>query len=116
MIHPMHEMKNTSFTLKCQFMEDNMKKPVFEPVSAEEAKKIRATANDDVPPSGLECSSGSAYAACEGKSEGYWCCEDRGNRYYGRCGYDDNDRPSGSTLPRQLKCKEIPGVFPGRKL
>lgn len=33
------------------------KKPIFQPVSAEEAKRIRATAGKttDYPPSGLEC-------------------------------------------------------------
>lgn len=98
-------------------MKDSTKKPVFEPVSAEEAKKIRATVNNDLPPSGLECSSGDAYSACYDKSLNDWCCEDRGDRYYGRCGYDENDQPSGSTNPRILKCIEKPGVFPGgRKL
>ena len=71
-------------------MEDNKKKPVFEPVSAEEAKKIRATANHDVPPSGLECPSGGdrEYDSCSGKNEGDWCCFDSGNKNYGHCSHE----------------------------
>lgn len=64
------------------------KKVVFEPISAEEAKKIRAAGNDRMyPPSGLECESGGdrLYDPCEGKEEGEWCCYDDGKFVYGKC-------------------------------
>ncbi len=90
-------------------MKDSTKKPVFEPVSAEEAKKIRATAGEDVPPSGLECPSGGdrEYDSCYGKNEGDWCCIDLGEKNFGRCRYE-----SGSYS--KLKCKG-PFIL-GRKL
>lgn len=70
-------------------MESQDKKPVFEPVSVEEAKKIRALAGSEreYPPSGLECSSGSdgRFDPCRYKVEWSWCCWDDGSRHYGRC-------------------------------
>lgn len=66
------------------------KKPIFQPVSAEEAKRIRATAGKttDYPPSGLECTSGeeSRYSACRNKPAQEWCCwNDNSTIRYGRC-------------------------------
>ena len=89
-------------------MKNDSKKPVFEPVSIEEAKKIRATrAEGDNPPSGTLCTSG-VENTCSGKFENDWCCVDTGyRRYYGRC-----QHPSG-TKYGSLQCIELPGVFPG---
>ena len=70
-------------------MDNKNKKPIFEPVSAEEAKQIRATCGKttDYPPSGLECTSGdgSKYSACKNKEEWSWCCWNDSTKHYGRC-------------------------------
>lgn len=70
-------------------MESNNKKPVFEPISPEEAKKIRAYDNTrENPPSGLECLSGwgSMYDPCIGKGEDDWCCYHSGfSEIHGKC-------------------------------
>lgn len=58
-------------------MENDKKKPTFEPVSAEEAKKIRASGNKDGSwDSGVLCESGvqDAQQACIGKGSGAPCC------------------------------------------
>ena len=72
-------------------METDKKKPTFEPISAEEAKKVRATAGSIDPTSATECPSGdrAKERACEGKH--YWdeCCWDSSN--YGRCVNQQHD-------------------------
>ena len=58
-------------------MENDKKKPTFEPISAEEAKKIRATSNNDGRwDSGVLCQSGvsTREEACISKYSGADCC------------------------------------------
>ena len=92
-------------------MENDKKKPTFEPISAEEAKKIRAYGESrEAPPSGLECQSGGdrMYEPCLGKSEGAWCCYmENGGNVYGRCIVDN----SGPAL-LHLRCKTQHEVGP----
>ena len=70
-------------------MENDKKKPTFEPVSAEEAKKIRATGNKDGSwDSGVLCESGitTREGACIGKAEGADCCYmTNGEEQIGKC-------------------------------
>ncbi|MDE6344647.1 MAG: hypothetical protein K2L69_07910 [Muribaculaceae bacterium] len=86
-------------------MENDKKKPTFEPVSAEEAKKIRATGNKDGQwNSGVLCESGitTREGACIGKSEGADCCYyQNGNELHGKC-VEFGLYPPGSLL--SLKC------------
>lgn len=63
-------------------MKNNKNKTVFEPVSAEEAKKIRAYRENIITQSGaIDCGSGShdPYSSCIGKPEGVECCVTRPN-------------------------------------
>ena len=57
-------------------METDKKKPTFEPISAEEAKKIRAILDSIDPTSATECPSGefAQIIACNGLLEGDECC------------------------------------------
>ncbi|MCM1256189.1 MAG: hypothetical protein NC221_08735 [Duncaniella sp.] len=83
-------------------MEHTPKKPAFEPVSDEEAKKIRASSGTrDECESATECFSGADKFtdACVGRGEGCACCVD--NRY-GKCYYPQNQ--SGTT-GNKLTCK-----------
>ena len=70
---------------------NNQKKGVFEPVSAEEAKKIRAYENGNGGSweSGIECASGGdAVELCFGKYPGAPCCYlYNGKEVYGKCVY-----------------------------
>ncbi|MCM1256188.1 MAG: hypothetical protein NC221_08730 [Duncaniella sp.] len=69
-------------------MKDTSKKPAFEPVSDEEAKKIRASSGSLNPTSATECPSGenAQIVACNGKYEGDQCCYS--TDIYGRCRRD----------------------------
>lgn len=76
-------------------MKKDEKKPTFEPVSVEEAKKIRANVGSTInPTSATECPSGDKpqLQACKGKS--YWdeCCWN--SSIYGRCvnGFYEGER------------------------
>lgn len=97
-------------------MENNEKKPTFEPVSAEEAKKIRAYREKIITQSGgIDCGSGShdSYGSCIGKPEGVPCCvtKPNGQNEIGICaresGTDSNMKcitdptqlPDGPSLP-----------------
>lgn len=70
-------------------MENNKKKPIFEPVSAEEAKKIRASGDKEGRwDSGVLCESGviGPQQACIGKGIGAACCYMRdGEELHGKC-------------------------------
>ncbi len=70
-------------------MENDKKKPTFEPVSAEEAKKIRATGNKEGRwDSGVRCESGiqDKWAACWLKTDDDPCCYwDNGQEKRGVC-------------------------------
>lgn len=89
-------------------MEQN-KKPIFESISVEEAKKIRAyDGGRDNPPSGLQCASGGdwVYETCLGQYSGAWCCHlENGGKVYGRCEIDY----TGPAL-MELKCATNHGL------
>lgn len=73
---------------------EKKKKPIFESISVEEAKKIRAyDGGRDNPPSGLQCASGGdwVYETCLGQYPGAWCCHlENGREVYGKCERDYN--------------------------
>lgn len=82
----------------------NKTKSIFEPISSEDAKKIKAYAEGGRYDSGVECPSGGVdeSAACQGKPEGAECC------YYGHngpvrgtCQYDGP-----GTVAMPYKCVE----------
>ena len=85
-------------------MENDKKKPTFEPVSAEEAKKIRAFDSVGLN-SGTECASGDEpkKKACEGKSSGAYCCWVSDKRYEGRCVWNQFAWP----WDKQLYCSDV---------
>lgn len=86
-------------------MDTENKKPVFQQLTAEEAKKVRATITRDQCESATECPSGDEreYKACDGRGEGCACCIDGGNFRYGRCQYVEETSGSAWESPR-LKC------------
>lgn len=93
-------------------IENSNKKTVFEPVSAEEAKKIRGafTEKNSNKLSGIECPSGGdfIYEPCIGKYEGAICCFHSGaNDIYGVC-VNDESGPTAYTL----RCATDPSHFP----
>lgn len=91
-------------------MENNEKKPTFEPVSAEEAKKIRAFREKvDMLSGTVDCGSGfrDPYVACYGKAEGEGCCmRPNGQDVFGVCA------PTSGTTAFQLKCISDPTQLP----
>lgn len=70
-------------------MKDDKKKPIFEPITPEEAKKIKASGTYDSWDSGVLCTSGSTdrYEVCQEKYHGADCCylDNAGNEIYGKC-------------------------------
>lgn len=86
-------------------MDTENKKPVFQQLTAEEAKKVRATITRDQCESATECPSGGdrEYEACVGRGEGCACCVEGGNFRYGRCQYVTEPSGSGG-LKTRLKC------------
>lgn len=91
-------------------MEDNKKKMVFEMVSAEEAKKIRASVSDSRSSwdSGVLCESGVSdpWQACISKPGGATCCYYKnGQQCHGIC-VETGGSPPDSFLT--VKCKTEP--------
>lgn len=64
-----------------------IKKSIFEPISAEEAKKIKAYKEDINPTSATFCTSGEdrRWTACDSQMINDDCCWDDGQSHYGRC-------------------------------
>ena len=86
-------------------MENDKKKPTFEPVSAEEAKKIRSFDGKDLFSGTTECASGDEpkKKACEGKSSGAYCCWVYGKTYEGRCVWNQFAWP----WEKHLYCSDV---------
>ena len=89
-------------------MENDKKKPTFEPVSAEEAKRIRAYNGGEsmTSGSGVECTSGSTdpYAVCQLSHYGQECCYLRnGEEIHGVC-----DWAGGFVEVGRLVCTDHP--------
>ena len=100
-------------------MEDNKKKPIFEPVSAEEAKKIRAFKEGISPKSGtVDCGSGfhDSYASCATKNYGEACCLTlpNGENVIGYCA--NNINSESGTTDGTLKCITNPTEVPDRPI
>lgn len=97
-------------------MKNEKMKPTFEPVSAEEAKKIRAFRESVNMQSGtVDCGSGShdPYAVCSGKAEGAGCCltMPNGQNVIGYCAKNVSGTEDGG-----LKCITNPTEVPDKPI
>lgn len=91
-------------------MKNEKMKPTFEPVSAEEAKRIRAFRDVVESQSGtVDCGSGfiDPYVACSGKGPGVGCCfRPNSQDVFGICA------PASGTVAYPLKCITNPTELP----
>lgn len=93
-------------------MKRDKNQPIFEPISPEEAKQIRAyrESRNLTSGSGIECPSGSAdaYTVCQTSHSGAECCylDNAGNEVHGVCvfggGFVEVDRLKCSNLPWEV--------------
>lgn len=98
-------------------MDDTNKKPTFEPISQEEAKKIRAFEDNEgnTLNSGVDCGSGfdGIETPCLNKPEGADCCYfNNGEEHHGKCVYYGSD-PVDSFM--SMKCIVHPTDVPRGK-